>query len=513
MIFIILFSIDVNVFGQKEEEIKQIEIINSDLLSIEKNVKGSIRILNGNVELRHDTLTLYCDSAKVYSENNFVEAFSKVKIITPNGTSLDCDKLTYDGINKILELYQNIILTNGTAKLETQRLTYNRITGIGKYFQKGKLTQPKTSMVSNVGIYDTKKDQAYFTKNVVYQNSELILLTDTLDYDTKFKIATFKAPTHIKTKDSTFAYTERGYYNSVEKEIYLHRNPFLKDTSYSFYGDTIFYNDSTKTGWAKCNIFIISKDSNQIMGGEYGLINRQNNFAQIYSDSYAINRSVEKNKKTQQPTSAGESMVIFADTLTSETTVTGLDSISRRVLKAVQNVKISSKSFSAICDSLIYYRDDSIFYLYKEPIVWSDSSQLSGDTIVIWTGKNKIDSLAVRNNSFALTKVDSIFFDQLQGNNLNAKFDNKNQIIYLGISGNAESIYTVKDEKKYVGLNKSVSKRISIFFEKNKPQKIIFIEKPSAIFYPIHEVWLNPPKLGRFKDLKIKKPKKYFETF
>jgi hypothetical protein len=162
----------------------------------------------------------------------------------------------------------------------------------------------------------------------------------------------------------------------------------------------------------------------------------------------------------------------------------------------------------AIADSIEYNIIDSTLKLMREPALWSSNYQLTGDTITVFFKSNKVDSLAIPGNSFGIQQEDSIFFNQVKGKTLAAKFK-ENRINYLDLRGNCESIYTVKDGIKYIGLNKSLSRDMKIFFKENKPSKIVFIQKPKATFFPIYEVWKKNHLLPGFEWREDERPRYY----
>jgi lipopolysaccharide export system protein LptA len=478
------------VFAQE----KEIEIINSDELIIEKKGEETIRKLIGNVILKHDSTTLHCDSAYIFMEKKYVEAMSHVKAFTTKSVRMNCDRLTYDGDKKILELYDNITLIQNDAKLTTNRLTYFRNKSEGKYINHGRLSQPGSELVSQTGIYYANRDSADFFQKVVQTTEDYTLFTDTLHFHTKKKIATFHAPTKINGKNGRKMYTERGYYKSKEKEVLLYQNPTYTDSSFYLEADTIFYQDSTQNGWAHCNVFLRNRDSTYFSGGEQLYFDRNRNTTMLTEYPYAVQQS----KK--------DTMVVFADTL-----LVIDDSLeNNRKMIAYRNVKVTTKDVFAVADSMVYDRVDSLLKLFQNPIVWQDINQLMGDTVLVWMRQNKIDSIKVIAKCFAVSKEDSIFYNQVKGKRMFARFNIKNELVYMRVDGNSESVYLVKDGSKYIGLNQSNSKSLELELEENKPVKVRFLHKPQAVFYPLHEVWQNPIRLEGFRWLEALKPKRYY---
>ena len=97
-------------------------------------------------------------------------------------------------------------------------------------------------------------------------------------------------------------------------------------------------------------------------------------------------------KKFQQAN--GDSLAMHATTPAGKDTVKAIqvqdiDRIdSVRFFQAFHHVRIFSDSMQAVCDSMFFSGRDSIFRLHINPIVWAKESQITGDTIYLYT-KNK----------------------------------------------------------------------------------------------------------------------------
>jgi hypothetical protein len=58
---------------------------------------------------------------------------------------------------------------------------------------------------------------------------------------------------------------------------------------------------------------------------------------------------------------------------------------TNRYFEAYRHVRIFSDSLQSVCDSMFYSFKDSVFRLYRDPVVWANSSQVTGDTILLFT--------------------------------------------------------------------------------------------------------------------------------
>jgi lipopolysaccharide export system protein LptA len=149
------------------------------------------------------------------------------------------------------------------------------------------------------------------------------------------------------------------------------------------------------------------------------------------------------------------------------------------------NVRLFKTDFQAICDSLVYSVTDSVFQLFGMPYMWSDSSQIAGDTIDITLKDKKMDRLKVKNNATILSTQDYIFFNQIQGRFMDGFFD-QNKLKQLDVDGNAQVLYYLTDENKaYLGINKTEASRISFEFDDNNVISIRNYVEPRSKVLPM----------------------------
>ena len=82
---------------------------------------------------------------------------------------------------------------------------------------------------------------------------------------------------------------------------------------------------------------------------------------------------------------------LASDTMTSKDLAINEKDSTNRYFEAYRNVRIFSDSMQAVADSMFYSFKDSIFRLFQKPIVWSNKSQITGDTILVFTKNKKAD--------------------------------------------------------------------------------------------------------------------------
>ena len=165
------------------------------------------------------------------------------------------------------------------------------------------------------------------------------------------------------------------------------------------------------------------------------------------------------------------------------------DTAKTRIVMAYHHAKIFKSDLQARADSMFFSYGDSTVRCYVKPMIWTQGSQLSGDTVYLQLKNKKLDNMLLQHNSFIVNteEGDSTHFNQVKGKVITGFFvDGKLDRMF--VDGNAESIYYVKEDSVYSGMNRMLSSRIKVLFEENKLKDIISILKPEGNYYPIDEI-------------------------
>ncbi len=187
---------------------------------------------------------------------------------------------------------------------------------------------------------------------------------------------------------------------------------------------------------------------------------------------------------------------------------------SIRYFIAFHHVKIFNDSLQSISDSLFFSTKDSIFRLYYDPVIWSGESQVTGDTIFLYTKNKKADRLFAFDRSMVVNKTTEGFYNQMAGKTLNGYFiDGK--IDYMRVKGSqAESIYYARDDDSaYIGMNRATGDVIDLYFKKGNLNKVLFVNDVKGKMYPMREIPAEEKLLKNFIWLDDKRPKDKLELF
>jgi lipopolysaccharide export system protein LptA len=483
-----VFSSFQHSFAQTGEPIN---IINADELQYNELDHVAIRKLLGNVQLRQNNVTLFCDRADFYFEQNIVDAFGNVHI--KHGDTIDIygETLHYDGASKKARLNKNVKLTDSRMVLTTEELDYDMNTRMGFYLKGGTLVSDSAVLTSQHGYYYANSADVFFKKNVKLTHPDYVLSTDTLKFNSASRTAYFVSPTVIHS-DSFNVYCEGGYYNTQYDIAQFEKNATLSTRTQQLKADTIYYERIKGYGNARSHIRWTDTASNVFMVGDY---------AQYFENS---DRVLATKNAMLITVMDDDSLYITADTLYSYKDTIG----NYRNMFGYHHVKIFKSDLQGVCDSVAFSYRDSTFRLYYDPILWVDENQLSADTMSMLLKNNKLYKMNLVQNALAVSESDSGLFNQVQGKNMYGYF-NDGRLERMEVQGNGESIYYAKDDSDaYIGVNKVICSNMVIYFSSDrKVDRIFFLTEPDAGLYPINQFPQAESKLKNFKWFISRKPK------
>lgn len=461
------------------EKKTKVYLEHANTLSFDKEVNADAQFLQGDVCFRHDSSYMYCDSAYFFETTNSLEAFSNVRMEQGDTLFVYGNYLFYDGNSQIAYLRENVRMENGEVTLFTDSLNYERIPDIGYYFDGGLIVDSLNQLSSYYGQYSPGTKLAVFNDSVRLENPQFTLYSDTLHYDTESKIATILGPSVI-VSDSGTIHSSRGWYNTETNTSLLLDRSEVYSGDKVLIGDSISYNKEEGFGEAFGNMCLQDTVNKVILEGQYGFYNERTEYA-FATDSA---RFLEY--------SQGDTLYLHADTLEMST----LDSVGREI-KAFYGVRFYRTDMQGVCDSMQFNTQDSILYMYNNPVLWNEQYQIYGDTIEIFLNDSAIDYAHVKQFAFAVQYIDSSYYNQLKGNDLRAYFEGQ-AVRQIDVEGNAESIfYPLENDGAKIGLNETKSGFLTIWVKDNKLDKLKIWPTPVGSLTPIPDL---KPEQKTLKD-------------
>ncbi len=480
---------------------KKIKIISSEISTVDTEKYPGATILIGNVRVAHEGATLDCKRALLYKERNLFKAVGEVVIEQGDSIIQYSDFANYNANTKIAKSWGNVEVNDKEMKLATDTLYFDRVKQKLYYPTRGKIKDPKNTLTSNRGTYYLT-DKKFSAKSQVFVvNTENTLTSNHLDYYTNTKLAYLYGPSTITDlKDSTRIYSERGFYNTNTDVSYFVKNTKLFSKEKTLYADSLYYDK--KKGFASANhsIKLIDTIQKTVIRGNYAEIFEQKDSTFVTDKAVAI--SLVDN----------DSMYIHGDYILA----TG--KAEERIIRTYHNVKIFKSDLQGKCDSIHTSQKTGLTQMFKNPVLWLNNSQITGDSIHFLnnTVTNKLDSLKVLNNGFMIQKdsVDPDMFNQIKGRNIYGKFEN-NDLTFLQVKGNAESLYYNRNEEslKLETITKEIASDIEFTFENNDIVETKYFKQTEGKTYPPSKFPSDEKKFNGFLWREEEQPKSKEDIF
>lgn len=528
---ILLLLSSITSYAQQQDTTNQpgagqlLEFLKADRNNIKKIDSNQFISYAGNVKIKQGKTLFYADSAVVNPVTNIFEAFGNIHINDADSVHTYAQYLKYLAKEKQAFLKKRVRLTDGKSTLTTDELEYDVTVKIGTYLKGGKVVNEKTTLTSTEGYYYGDTRDIIFKRKVRLVNPDYKIDTDTLQYNTDTEITTFTSPTTIRNDKKLVIKTRSGYYDLKNKRAELYKRPVIDDSTYTMTADDMALDSISGLSEFRGNAVYRSKDSTKgfdMIANNIKTNNKKNSLLATQSPLLLLKQD-------------RDSIYIAADTFYSAKLSDLLkiknvprvrDSIDSTFLigstkedstdkyfEAYYNVKIFSDSMQSVGDSLFYALKDSVFRLFKSPVVWAQANQVTGDTIYMYLKNSKPERLYVFENAMALSQVDStIYFNQVKGNTINAYFDTTGQIQFLRSKGNSENVYYATDEGgHFIGVNRNSSDVVEIRFADGKAKRVLLINGVDGTMYPMRQVNHEDLKLRNFRWLDNLRPKSRYD--
>lgn len=506
---------------------REIEIIWAEnMRTITMSDGTELQTLAGKAAVKQGNTKLNGDSIVLNSRTGIAEVFGNVHINDADTVNTYSSYLKYLGKERIAFLKKNVKLTDGRATLLTDDLEYNLATGIATYKDGGKVVNGKTILTSSDAVYYSDTKDVYFKKYVHLTDPQYDIVADSLMYNTQFKTATFISPTRIKTKEGGIINTRSGTYNLETRDAIFYDRTGYSDSTRSLVGDKIAYDEKVGLLQVEGNGKLVDSVNNvTVIGGQILLDKTKNSFLATRKPVMILYRGNDSTyiaadtlfSGIRKYDTAKNATVISNDTINKVMAVnisTSKNADSIRYFIAFNQVKIFNDSLQALCDSLYYSTEDSVFRMFRDPVFWNDKTQVSGDTIYLFTKNQKAERLYVFNNGMVVNQSNDQLYNQMAGRTLNGYFTDGN-IDYIRVKGSpAESIfYPLDEDSAYVGMNRSSADVIDIYFVNKELNKVKYINDVNGTLFPIKQIPAGEDRLKGFEWMDKRRPKNKLELF
>ena len=615
-------------FGQVSQPatadtLQEFQIISApSMRAIKIDSVTTLQTIAGGAIIQQGATIFHSDSAVLNPTTRIIEAFGNVHINQADTVHTYGQYLKYLGVEKMAYVKKNVKLTDKKGTLFTQDLDYNLNTGIGNFYNGGKVIEGETVITSIDGAYYADTKDIYFKKNVKLDGPKNHVRADSLLYNMLTKKSSFISNTNIKNPEVEINTSQGTYDLNTGDAFFTSRTTVLDSSGRIYTADNIALENKSGNAQLEGNAIIIDSANNFIVTANQIFLNKKNNSflatrkpvlilkqkndsAYIAADTIfsgiatfvkpekmvlqndsAVNVNLQQNKKIQeveiidssrrklpalskeivdsvktispvndsipQQIKNSDSVKIIEDrtgppgkdslSIQNKIDSSAIDStsvaiasklpdsaISMKEIKkdsvnnsdsavryflAFHKVRIFNDSLQSVSDSMFFSSKDSVFRLYYEPVIWSGQTQITGDTIYLFTKNKQPERLYAFEKGLIVNKTREGFFNQMAGKTINGYFKD-GKIDFLRVKGSqAESIYYMQDEDSaYIGMNRATGDVIDLYFKNEELKKALYVNEINGNMYPMKQIPEDQKQLKNFKWLDSKRPKNKLELF
>ena len=558
---------EVQVYAYDNVTIQQGDSLAAFSDELDYNAETLLAKLRGNVVLQRGETELYTERLDYNLATKLATYHTRGRVVSQT-TELSSTHGYYYANDQKVYFRDSVVVVDDRFEMRADTLMYD-LAAERVYFLGPTVIRTDTHRIyCESGYYDVQLDEAVFAQNAQYKSGERLAAADTIKYFGKDEVYILEGDAYVAEGEFQRAEADRINFFRRQERYLLEGNAYLRDSVQTVQGDTVDYDIKTETiavsggrprisappmiidaesfatdpetgariasgsvFWQDTSANIAIAAANATYNEETGYLlatggagpkpnepdfmgNRPLMTTVLEGDTLWMVAdtliSVQEEKKDTAFTvrELQRDTVMFGDSivvnvLTTTDTLVTTDSI--RFLSAHNDVRILKSDMQAVCDSLGFNTIDSVLTLYQDPILWQDTSQLTGDTVRIYFKGEALDKVQLLRNALVVTTPDFVFFNQVKGKQIEAFFDST-ALERTEVQGNAEAIYYILDDAgKYVGVNKTACSAMVLHFRNGGVRKIRFLSAPDGKMEPMKAVDHETFKLEGFRwDLERK---------
>lgn len=487
---------------------------------LEYDTDRKIGIYNNGGKVVSDQTVLTSQQAIYYGDMKDVYFKNNVKMKDPQ-YDLETDSLLFNTDTRIATFITRtrILSDSGRRDITTSEGYYDMQNKVARFGRRPVIKDGSTVIIGDDVGFDDNTGESYARGNAVFRDTAqgISILANDLKANkhTNTMLATQRPLMIIKQKSDSIFVTADTLVSGRLTDRADYRSTFMRRDQWDPYAQYLVAkngnSDSTAAGKDSTGRDSATIDSTKLANTPAGINSLDTTLPRI-SDSLraklaAINALYAKG-------SEDSSAIAKADSMWQDVLLSPADTSNRnRYFQAWHNVRIFSDSLQAVCDSLFYSGVDSIFRMFREPVAWANGTQITGDTIYMYTKNKDPERLHVFDNGLVINRTPDDFYNQIKGNTINGYFID-GAIHYMRAKGSAESIYYAQDQDSaYSGVNRSSADIIDFFFVNKELNRVVFRSSVEGTLYPFRQVNHDEMRLRGFRWLEKRRPKTKFELF
>jgi lipopolysaccharide export system protein LptA len=349
------------------------------------------------------------------------------------------------------ELKGRVVITQYDMILKAPRVFYEGNTGIARADRTISIVDSNVKLTANEGIYNTNNFIADFKGNVRIADDDVVITANNAKYNRQTMDS--EADGKVKVdEDSVVIFSNKLFYHRKTRESKNIGNVLIKGKYNNVYltGDTVINVPNIDYTMASGKPVLFQIDSVSDEGQwKYDTLN-------ISCDTMESYREEGKER-----------------------------------YRFINNTEIVRGNLFAKANDAVYFRDNELFFLEGNPVVWFDSTQLHADSIIVYIPDNQIRMIHAFGNALAISRDDTSNIDrknQIVGYSIKLFFHD-NKIEKIESIGNAKSLYFMSSEEGNDGVDRTSCDTLYVYFEDGKPVDVVWLGAVDGEFFPEKMVW------------------------
>lgn len=500
------------------------------------DVQNKIAYYTKNARLEDNTSTIISRRGKYVLNDRLAFFYENVKV-SGEQFELLSDSLSYNTNDQMVRFLAPVQIMKDTAQIYSESGWFDMDDELGEFIGNAQYVEGSKYATSDTISYDGKINMI-----ALKSDDDSKLSTYISDQDTAYaRIITYNQIDDIYTLETNGYYKSQNnevkgdkiFYNRKTEKFKISGRSEIKDGPTHIKADTLDYDKAIKYGFAFGNVIWRDTSAKTTIYADHVTYNGSENNMMVYNYNerplfaldmdgdtlymkadtfksfrviqeriiYPDKKKVRQNARIQEGLSMlKDSMKIVDTNLEMDTTANFQDSLSENALMDTiytgimdtldyfvgdGAVRMYKSNLQSVCDSIVFNKADSVFTLYHAPFLWSDSTQIAGDTISMFLKSKKMDRVRVQQHGTIISSDDLIFYDQIQGREIDAYFEDGN-LAKIDVNGNTKLVYYLKDDDKaYIGVNTSEASVMSFLFKDKKVTDYKTYIEPTSRVYPM----------------------------
>lgn len=502
-----LFCDTAYLFGLQVDAVGNTSIVQGDSLRIFADTLGydsqtGVAWLIGRVLFQNGDQELYTDRLR-YDTRTRIATYEHGARLARSETRIYSLKGTYDVSQRLVRFQDSVLVQSPEFRLKADSLGYDVAQERTLFSGPTRIRLDQADLYCESGYYSLRDEVGLFRDNAQYADTvkqasadqilynrrtgairliggdepaeyrekDRLAIGDTLQYNER--TGDFRIRGSAQLYDGKQALTAQGIdYNTQTERFATVGRSILKDGNQMLEADKVFNMDSSDQVIVQGNVMLRDSASQFELECDSAVYQKSRSFFSAMGKPPVLRFILE-----------GDTLFLVADRIISER---GIDSTASRRIRAFPNVLIYKSDLQAVCDSASYEMSDSTFSLFHDPVVWSDTTQFTSDTLSMRLAGNRIDSILLLKDAMIVKPVATDrFYDQIKGRNIYTKLAG-GAPERMTVSGNAQTIYYPQAEDgSFLGVNTSECSEMILLFEERQIKDIYYLRKPKSEMKPI----------------------------